>query len=90
MRRREGRRKNNASTSPITTCFIGFKKKIDREVGTGLTGKAPGGDLEAELAGISAADPRVLMDWLHSLCGGEAKTSLGLHRTAVPETFTAC
>jgi hypothetical protein len=43
----------------------------DREVGM----KNPGarGELEAELVGISATDPRVLMDWLHSLCGGEAK-----------------
>ena len=30
-------------------------------------------DLKAELAVIPATDPRVLMDWLHSLCGGEAK-----------------
>jgi hypothetical protein len=70
--RREGRR-NNASTSPITTCLIGFFLN-DREVGMRNLGlKSARGDLEAELARISAADPRVLMDWLHSLCGGEAK-----------------
>jgi hypothetical protein len=35
--------------------------------------KGAQGDLKAELAGIPATDPRVLMDWLHSPCGGEAK-----------------
>ena len=46
--------------------------------------------LEAELGRNSRDEPACLIDWLHSLYGGEAKkTSPGPHRTALSETFAA-